>query len=212
MAAAPAPSSVPSWIQQGHRPMAANGAGYGADGAGNGAARVGGEGYDLYGFKPQMADTNMVRFGFRIASLALGVMMIVASFVEIFNLTSFNRFFIAIYNMLFAGVLILHESQGLVMCDGVDSSMRRYFGLLYGHMGRALFIIFIAFLNFALDDAGWLGTTTAVLLLVLGGSMMLIYLKYPDLLDEAPGLGDLKTAPPRREGYAPPPEMPSTSL
>lgn len=26
--------------------------------------------------------------------------------------------------------------QGLIMCDGVDSNMRRYFGLLYGHMGR----------------------------------------------------------------------------
>lgn len=30
--------------------------------------------------------------------------------------------------------------------------------------------------------------------------MVAIYLKYPHLLDEAPGLGDLKTAP-RREGY-----------
>lgn len=168
--------------------------------------------FDGYGLKAEMTDTNMVRFGYRIASLALGLMMIVASFTELFNLTSFNRFFIAIYNILFAGLLILHESQGLVMCDGVDSTMRRYFGLLYGHMGRALFIIFIAFLNFALSDAGWLGTTTALLLLLLGGSMVAIYLKYPHLLDEAPGLGDLKTAPPRREGYAPPPEMPSTAL
>ena len=49
----------PDWLDRltHGRPMAANGAGYGADGAGNGAARVGGEGYDLYGFKPQMADT-----------------------------------------------------------------------------------------------------------------------------------------------------------
>lgn len=28
--------------------------------------------------------------------------------------------------------------QGFVMCDGVDSNMRRYFGLLYGHMGRSV--------------------------------------------------------------------------
>lgn len=26
--------------------------------------------------------------------------------------------------------------QGIVKCDEVDYTMRRYFGLLYGHMGR----------------------------------------------------------------------------
>ena len=26
--------------------------------------------------------------------------------------------------------------QGFVKCDEVDYTMRRYFGLLYGHMGR----------------------------------------------------------------------------
>lgn len=109
-------------------------------------------------------------------------------------------------------MLILHESQGLIMCEGVDSNLRRFFGLLYGHMGRALFIIFIAFLNFALTDAGWLGTVTALLLLLLGGLMVAVFLKYPHLLDEAPGLGDLKTAPPRQGAYAPPPTMPSTNL
>lgn len=31
--------------------------------------------------------------------------------------------------------------------------------------------------------------------------MMLVYVQYPDILDEAPGLGDLKTTPPTREGY-----------
>lgn len=31
--------------------------------------------------------------------------------------------------------------------------------------------------------------------------MVLIYMKYPDLLDEAPGLGDLKTPAPRPQGY-----------
>lgn len=36
---------------------------------------------------------------------------------------------------------------------------------------------------------------------VLGGLMLLVYLKHPHLLDEAPGLGDLKATPPRREEY-----------
>eukprot|EP00904_Undaria_pinnatifida_P006557 jgi/Undpi1/3030/HiC_scaffold_14.g06407.m1 len=170
------------------------------------------EGGNGYGVKAGMADSNMVRFGFRVAALFLGTMMIVASFVELWNLSSFTRFFIAIYNMLFAALLILHESQGLVMCDGVDSTLRRYFGLLYGHLGRAVFIIFIAFLNFALTDAGWLGNITALLLLLLGGVMVAVFVKYPHLLDESPGLGDLKTAPHRQGEYAPPPTMPSTTL
>ncbi|CAM9183739.1 unnamed protein product [Laminaria digitata] len=154
----------------------------------------------------------MVRFGFRVAALVLGLMMIISSFVELCNLSSFTRFFISIYNILFASLLMLHESQGLIMCEGVDANLRRFFGLLYGHMGRALFIIFIAFLNFALTDTGWLGTFTGLLLLLLGGVMIAVFFKYPHLLDEAPGLGDLKTAPPRQGDYAPPPTMPSTNL
>lgn len=31
--------------------------------------------------------------------------------------------------------------------------------------------------------------------------MVVVFLKYPHLLDEAPGLGDLKTAPPRQDDY-----------
>lgn len=36
---------------------------------------------------------------------------------------------------------------------------------------------------------------------LLGGLMVAVFLKYPHLLDEAPGLGDLKTAPPRQGAY-----------
>ncbi|CAM9372066.1 unnamed protein product [Ectocarpus sp. 13 AM-2016] len=152
-------ASGPSWMQrdQGEGLTAADG-GISADGTNEPNARYG-------AIKAEMTDTNAMRFGFRVASLALGLMMIIAAFTELLNLSSFTTFFIALYNLLFAGVLILHESQGLIMCDGVDYTMRRYFGLVYGHMGRALFIIFIAFLNFALTDAGWFATFTGLLLL-----------------------------------------------
>ncbi|CAM9982617.1 unnamed protein product [Sphacelaria rigidula] len=156
--------------------------------------------------------SNPIRLVFRVCALGLGVLMVMSSVVELFNVSSFTRLCIAMYNLLFAAVLMLHESQGFVTCDEVDWTMRRYFGLLYGHMGRAIFIIFIAFLNFALTDAAWWGTITGLLLLALGVSMVLIYMKYPHLLDEAPGLGDLKTPAPRPQGYAPPPAMPSTAL
>ncbi|CAM9988650.1 unnamed protein product [Ectocarpus sp. 6 AP-2014] len=202
-------ASGPSWMQRDQlqgEGLTATDRGIGADGTNEPNASYG-------AIKAEMTDTNAVRFGFRVASLALGLMMIIAAFTELWNLSSFTTFFIALYNLLFAGVLILHESQGLIMCDGVDYTMRRYFGLVYGHMGRALFIIFIAFLNFALTDAGWFATFTGLLLLLHGGAMIVVFTKYPHLLDEAPGLGDLKTtAPPRQDEYAPPPTMPSTSL
>lgn len=40
----------------------------------------------------------------------LSVLLVVV-LVQLWNLSSFTRFFIAIYNMLFAALLILHESQ-----------------------------------------------------------------------------------------------------
>lgn len=36
---------------------------------------------------------------------------------------------------------------------------------------------------------------------LLGGVMIAVFFKYPHLLDEAPGRGDLKTAPPRQGDY-----------
>eukprot|EP00752_Nemacystus_decipiens_P018259 g16384.t1 len=208
-------ASGPSWMQQGEGENLAGGGGVigiGSDGTnGNGADGN----YGATGIKAGITDSNQVRFGFRVASLFLGVMMVVSAFIELWNLSSFTRFFIALYNLLFAGVLTLYEGQGIVKCDEVDYTMRKYFGLLYGHMGRAVFVIFIAFLNFALTDAGRIATATGLLLLVLGGVMLTVFFKYPHLLDEEPGAGDLKTTtPPRRDEYAPPPTipMPSTSL
>lgn len=36
---------------------------------------------------------------------------------------------------------------------------------------------------------------------LLGGVMVAVFVKYPHLLDESPGLGDLKTAPHRQGEY-----------
>ncbi|CAN0310467.1 unnamed protein product, partial [Ectocarpus sp. 8 AP-2014] len=96
-------ASGPSWMQQDHGLTATDG-GIGADGTNEPNASYG-------AIKAEMTDTNPVRFGFRVASLALGLMMIIAAFTELLNLSSFTTFFIALYNLLFAGVLILHESQ-----------------------------------------------------------------------------------------------------
>ncbi|CAN0311474.1 unnamed protein product [Ectocarpus sp. 8 AP-2014] len=63
--------------------------------------------------------------------------------------------------------------------------------------------------GYYLDEMNARGAT----LRLHGGAMIVVFTKYPHLLDEAPGLGDLKTtAPPRQDEYAPPPTMPSTSL
>lgn len=46
-----------------------------------------------------------------VTMLALVVLVLVAVVLQLWNLSSFTRFFIAIYNILFAAMLILHESQ-----------------------------------------------------------------------------------------------------
>ncbi|CAM9372998.1 unnamed protein product [Choristocarpus tenellus] len=156
-----------------------------------------------------------IRLAFRVVALALGGMMVISAFLELVNLSGtngFREFFISLYNLLFAAVLILYEVQGFSQCERVDSTMRHYFGLVYGHLGRAIFIIFIAFLNFALSDAGALPWFTGLGLLALGGCMILIFFKYPHLLDDQREINDTKTQQPSRQGYAPPPTMPSTDL
>lgn len=43
--------------------------------------------------------------------LVLVLVFVMVVMVQLWNLSSFTRFFIAVYNILFASLLILHESQ-----------------------------------------------------------------------------------------------------
>jgi hypothetical protein len=52
-------------------------------------------------------------------------------------------------------------------------------------MGRALFIIFIAFLSFGLGDPLTLTMTTGALWACFGLANLGLYLKYPELFDPA---------------------------
>lgn len=46
-----------------------------------------------------------------VTMLVLVLVLVLGVGVQLWNLSSFTRFFIAIYNIIFASLLILHESQ-----------------------------------------------------------------------------------------------------
>ncbi|CAM9776499.1 unnamed protein product [Phaeothamnion confervicola] len=127
------------------------------------------------------------RLGFRICSITIAVLMIIASFVALGNLSvsdGFTTFFLCIYIWLFSGILMTYEMQGFVRCEGVDSSLRKYFGLVYGTLGRGIFMIFIAFLNFALENTNGWGVAVGILTLIEAAAMITVFLQRPHLLDD----------------------------
>lgn len=46
-----------------------------------------------------------------VTMLVLVLVLVMVMVVQLWNLSAFTRFFIAVYNILFASLLILHESQ-----------------------------------------------------------------------------------------------------
>lgn len=58
------------------------------------------------------------------------------------------------------------------------------FGFLYGTKGKALYIIFVAFLSFGLTEPATLCLATGSLFALLGGAQITMFLKYPEYFDE----------------------------
>ena len=60
------------------------------------------------------------------------------------------------------------------------AQLKRNFGFLFHPMGKSLFIIFCAFLNFGVQ-AKTLGLATGVCIAADGVVLILLYLKYPHM-------------------------------
>jgi hypothetical protein len=73
--------------------------------------------------------------------------------------------------------------------EQVDEVVKRNFGFLFKPLGKGAFIIFIAFLNFGLTVNTNLGLSTGICLAVTGVGYIVLYMRNPDLFDEAFGGG-----------------------
>lgn len=95
--------------------------------------------------------------------------------------------FVALYMFLFAVLLFTYECMWWKSVDGIVRPLRKNFGFLFGIKGKAVFIIFVAFLNFGLNSAAepakTLGLATGICFLINGVLHMAAYLKYPEYME-----------------------------
>ena len=68
------------------------------------------------------------------------------------NVINYSDVFVSIFMLLFAALLLCYEFMWWKSVPAVNRSIRKNFGFLYGIRGKSLFIIFVAFLNFGLQQ------------------------------------------------------------
>lgn len=94
-----------------------------------------------------------------------------------------GKIFVAVYMFFFASLLFVFESVQIRSIESLDHVFKRNFGFMYNVMGKALYIIFIAFLSFGLGDPITLSFITGLLLAAFGVAELALYLKFPEIFD-----------------------------
>ena len=107
-----------------------------------------------------------------------------------------GTFFVATYVLFFGALLFLFELQLLRPCAPVERVLRSNFGFLYRPFSKALFFIFLAFLEFGLDagDSNIYGILCGALLIADGVMYGMCALSRPHYI-AAPGKGSTYTPP-----------------
>lgn len=94
-----------------------------------------------------------------------------------------GKIFVAVYMFFFASLLFVFEGVQVRSVEALDHVFKRNFGFLYNVMGKALYIIFIAFLSFGLGEPATLSFVTGLLLALFGVAELSLYLKFPEIFD-----------------------------
>jgi hypothetical protein len=96
-----------------------------------------------------------------------------------------GKIFVAVYMLFFSTLLLIFEVAELRHVEWVEHMFRRNCGFLFGALGKAFFIIFIAFLSFGLGDPLPLTYSTGSAWTVFGCLKLGLYLKYPEWFERA---------------------------
>ena len=112
------------------------------------------------------------------------VMTALIGLTEVSSVDESGRIFVATYMIFFSVLLIMFEISQIRPCENVDFMFKRNFGFLYGTKGKALYIVFVAFLSFGLTEPATLCFATGSLFALLGAFQNAMYLKFPDLYDD----------------------------
>jgi len=93
--------------------------------------------------------------------------------------------FVSVYMILFATLLFLYELMWWKSIDSVNKNLRMNFGFLYGVKGKALYLIFVAFLVIGLKNdvsVQFLRYMTGGSFLGTGVLMLFIHFSKPEWL------------------------------
>ena len=111
------------------------------------------------------------------------------------NEEEYGEAFVAVYMIIFSALLAAYEFMWWLPVPGINKTLRKNFGFLYGIKGKAMFIVFVAFLNFGLSDSSSadLGDTglnvdeftivLGIVMLVTGVLHLVVWFRYHDQLE-----------------------------
>ena len=94
-----------------------------------------------------------------------------------------GKIFVAVYMFFFASLLFVFEGAQIRHVEAVDNVLKRNFGFMFNVMGKALYMIFIAFLSFGLGEPATLSFITGLLLAGFGVGELTLYLKFPEMFE-----------------------------
>mmetsp|Transcript_27722 Transcript_27722/g.77671 ORF Transcript_27722/g.77671 Transcript_27722/m.77671 type:complete len:197 (+) Transcript_27722:85-675(+) len=122
-------------------------------------------------------------FGLAVMMGGLGVLTL----IEVHNRKStkdISEPFLAAYMIMFATLLFSYEFMWWMPAPGINKSLRRNFGFMYGLRGKGLYLIFVAFLCLGLGkDASVreLNWATGIAYLIVGCLHILVVCSYPEV-------------------------------
>lgn len=119
--------------------------------------------------------------------MGLCVLMFITACIGIQSINGVNtvgKIFVAVYMLFFALLLFVFEAIQIRKVEWLDHMYQRNFGFLYNVLGKAFFVIFIAFLSFGLGDPQGLTLGTGLSLACFGASKVAMFLKYPEYFEQ----------------------------
>ena len=135
---------------------------------------------------PGFCTPVLIQYTLRAMTMALCVLMFSTACVGAQTIDGVNkagRIFIVVYMLFFSALLFLFEVMQIQKVEWLDHMFQRNFGFLYSVVGKAFFVIFIAFLSFGLGDPETLSMATGLSLACFGAAIVALYLKYPELFE-----------------------------
>jgi len=187
--------SKPSWLEDGNGGMGGGGGGISGSShedtshvpltSSSGIGQV--EGMQQVS-EDVLSRARYVHWGLRIVTMLLCVLMFVTACLGLGSVNGVDKsgkVFVAVYMLFFASLLFCFEAVQIQQIEWVEHMLRRNFGFLYSMMGKAFFIIFIAFLSLGLGDPANLSLATGLTLACFGAGELALLLKYPEFFEDA---------------------------